>query len=244
METLFGPCNQFHHFNQNHVVSISVLRRLDGYVSKPRHPVVNTQIVLANTRIKAGCSSMFIPSKSGIIGFDFLKNLSPVGDILGLNYVLQGLANHGLHFPCQGHDSLQTCWPHEWSKDHAKLRHQSKSWTDPQVTIDDLGCPHFTRPPFENKKQLPPRSKISLGFGDPPKSCWVSKGFNITVHMYCHHLEGHLWGCKDLPKHMRSPSAIIPSIRLRKTYNVLFYFERSLTHYPAIMIHDYPIVFA
>lgn len=25
------------------------------------------------------------------------------------------------------HDSLQTCWPHEWSKDHAKLRHQSKS---------------------------------------------------------------------------------------------------------------------
>jgi hypothetical protein len=33
---------------------------------------------------------MLIPSKNGIIGFDFLKNLSPVGDILGLNYTRLG----------------------------------------------------------------------------------------------------------------------------------------------------------
>ena len=163
METLFGPCNQFHHFNQNHVVSISVLRRLDGYVSKPRHPVVNTQIVLANTRIKAGCSSMFIPSKSGIIGFDFLKNLSPVGDILGLNYVLQGLANHGLHFPCQGHDSLQTWMVQGPCKVEAPIQVLNGSpghhrW---------FGVPPFYETPFRKQKTTSTPLKNIIGIRWP-----------------------------------------------------------------------------
>ena len=168
-----GPCNQFHHFNQNHVVSISVLRRLDGYVSKPRHPVVNTQIVLANTRIKAGCSSMFIPSKNGIIGFDFFKNLSPVGDILGLNYTRLGKPWLALSLPRarQSPDMLATWMVQGPCKVEAPIQVLNGSpghhrW---------FGVPPFYETPFRKKNNFHPAQKYHWDSVTRPNNVRSSK---------------------------------------------------------------------